>query len=1071
MNVVKRDGSLQQIDIKKIYKRLKFLADGYPTKDLYNILPRIDVNVDKIIEYIEISLCDNIKTSIIDNNCADYCSNLSYIDPKYGELAARIAISNHHKETRKNMFCDNYKDIKSIMRKEFIEFIDENKWNIQQIISYESDYKLTYFGFKTLKNSYLLQTERPQDLFMRVAICLHLDKDISLEKKLKLIEETYEQFRDLKYTHASPTLFNIGTNNQQLLSCFIVGSEDSSEGIMNTLSNLSEISRRAGGIGMHFPWRSSGSNIGKLGKSNGPIPFLQMYDKMLVAFNQGGKRKGSGAMYMNVEHPDISSFIRLRLPYIPEQEQAPDLFLGISIPDLFMVKCIRDDVWFMFDPKECPELYNTYGEEYEKYYNKYVEEKKYKKSIRARTLCEEIAKCQLECGLPYIFYRDMVNRKSNHQNIGMIKSSNLCVAPETMVLTDKGYVPIYTRRNLCTNIWNGKEFSEVIVRRTARNANLMKITFSDGTILYCSKNHKFYIDGDIVSVIDAKDLHYGMKLIPLEFPIIDNNMRISTVDNINNGKNGSNPPFQGSIQQKLIWFENYYNSNGIVSNDHILIRDNYDTLFNARLLLQSCGINIHMYNNNGWRLYLNSDNIRNIIRLKFGDTLIGDNTQQPTIILVEAVNRLDDTYCFTEPKEHKGVFNGLLTGQCSEIEQYSSNDEYACCTLASIALPRFVKDGEKGKYFDFADFGKTVSIATKNLDTIVDINAYPVAEAEISNLKHRPLGLGVQGLADVFTIMEISWDSKSAKKLNDMIFEHLYYYSVNTSCEISRNIYKNLRKRNNVSVPCDYRIKFYVENNKVKKMVEPILQTHENVPYDVGAYTSYEGSPISRGVFQHDMWDNESRLLNKKYPDLFPLDITETTLDWDTLRNKIKKFGVRNSLNVALMPTASTSQILGNNECFEPYTGNIYRRQTLAGQYFVYNKYLIETLINMGIYEEDTRKKILNNFGRVSQIDIPDRIKSIYKTAYEISPSILMQLSESRGKFVDQSQSMNLFINKEQKTIKNITAIMVESWRRRLKTGLYYLRSESSNLGMNYSSISAENTIVKEDDICVACSG
>ena len=318
---------------------------------------------------------------------------------------------------------------------------------------------------------------------------------------------------------------------------------------------------------------------------------------------------------------------------------------------------------------------------------------------------------------------------------------------------------------------------------------------------------------------------------------------------------------------------------------------------------------------------------------------------------------------------------------CTEIMEYTSEDEVAVCNLASIALPMFIKDGA----FDHEELFRVTKTVTKNLNRVIDRNYYPVIEAENSNLRHRPIGLGVQGLADAFIKLRLPFTSEEAKKLNQEIFETLYFAAVTASAEEAK--------------------------------------------ID-GPYKTYKGSPMSKGEFQHNMWGVKDDELSGRW-------------DWKALKAEVKKHGVRNSLLVAPMPTASTSQILGNNECFEPYTSNIYTRRVLSGEFIVVNKHLLEDLVNLGLWNEDMKQELMQANGSIQNIEgIPSDIKELYKTVWEMSMKDIIDMSRHRGYFIDQSQSLNLFM--EGATMAKLTSMHFYAWKSGLKTGMYYLRTKSA---------------------------
>jgi len=339
---------------------------------------------------------------------------------------------------------------------------------------------------------------------------------------------------------------------------------------------------------------------------------------------------------------------------------------------------------------------------------------------------------------------------------------------------------------------------------------------------------------------------------------------------------------------------------------------------------------------------------------------------------------------------------------CTEIMEYTSPDEVAVCNLASIALPMFIKNGE----FDHKELHRVTKRVTKNLNRVIDRNYYPVEEARNSNMRHRPIGLGVQGLADAFIMLRLPFTSDEAKQLNQDIFETLYHAAVTASMEQA---------------------------------------------IEEGAYSSYEGSPISQGQFQHNLWGVKDEELSGRW-------------DWDKLRKKIEKHGVRNSLLVAPMPTASTSQILGNNECFEPYTSNIYTRRVLSGEFIVVNKHLLEDLVKLGLWNENLKQDLMRANGSIQQIEnIPEDIKELYKTVWELSMKDIIDMSRQRGYFIDQSQSLNLFM--ENANYGKLTSMHFYAWKSGLKTGMYYLRTKAAVDAIKFT---LDNTKKKEVPVSVA---
>jgi len=749
MYVVKRDGRRESVKFDKITARTKKL--------LYGLNPIVDPTkvAMKVIE----GVYDGVTTSALDNLAAEVAASKTVEHPDYALLASRIAVSNLHKNTKKS-FTSSMQDLyeyidpktgenASLLADDVWNIISENSELLDSTIIYDRDFRYDYFGFKTLERSYLLKikgevAERPQHMLMRVAVGIHKE---DIEQAI----ETYHLMSEGWFTHATPTLFNSGTPKPQMSSCFLLTmKEDSISGIYETLQQCAKISQSAGGIGLSIhDVRAKGAYIkGTNGTSNGIVPMLRVFNDTARYVDQGGgKRKGSFAIYIEPWHADIHDFLDLKKNHGKEEQRARDLFYALWIPDLFMKRVKEDGDWTLMCPNECPGLSDTHGAAFEELYMRYEAEGRGRKTMRAQELWTKIMESQIETGTPYMLYKDAANSKSNQQNLGTIKSSNLC----------------------------------------------------------------------------------------------------------------------------------------------------------------------------------------------------------------------------------------------TEIMEYTAPDEVAVCNLASLALPKYVKDGE----FDHQRLFEVTYHATKNLNRIIDNNYYPIPEARRSNMRHRPIGLGVQGLADAFILMRYPFDSPEARKLNIEIFETIYY----AACTASKDLAK----------------------------VD-------------GAYETFAGSPISEGKFQFDLWNVE------------PTDRWE----WDILREEIKEHGIRNSLLVAPMPTASTAQILGNNECFEPYTSNIYTRRVLSGEFIVVNKHLLRDLVKLGLWNEDLKNKVIGANGSIQNIDeIPDNLKVLYKTAWELSQKALLDMSAERGPYICQSQSLNLFM--ENANFAKLTSMHFYAWESGLKTGMYYLRSKAATSAIQFT--------------------
>jgi ribonucleoside-diphosphate reductase alpha chain len=745
MYVVKRDGHREPVMFDKITERIKKLCYG-----LNELVDPVKVAM-RVIE----GLYDGVSTSELDNLAAETAASMTIAHPDYAQLAARVAISNLHSNTKKS-FSETMKDMyhyvnprngqdAPLIADDVFKVIQENAAFLDSHIIYTRDFNYDYFGFKTLERSYLLKingkiVERPQHMLMRVSVGIHLDD-------LKSVIETYDLMSKKFFTHATPTLFNAGTPKPQMSSCFLLAMQDDSiDGIYDTLKQTAKISQSAGGIGLSIHnVRATGSYIrGTNGTSNGIVPMLRVFNDTARYVDQGGgKRKGSFAIYIETWHADIFEFLDLKKNTGKEEMRARDLFFAMWTSDLFMKRVQEDSTWTLMCPNECPGLYDVYGDEFEAMYTDYEFRGKGRKTIRARELWEKILESQIETGTPYMLYKDAANRKSNHKNLGTIRSSNLC----------------------------------------------------------------------------------------------------------------------------------------------------------------------------------------------------------------------------------------------TEIMEFTSKDEIAVCNLASISLPMFIENGK----FDHEALYNVTKRVTRNLNKVIDRNYYPVQEAENSNMRHRPVGLGVQGLADAFIMLRMPFTSDEAKKLNQEIFETLYFAAVTASMEMAK---------------------------------------------EEGPYSTFEGSPMSKGEFQYNMWGMKDEELSGRW-------------DWASLRKEVVEHGVRNSLLVAPMPTASTSQILGNNEAFEPYTSNIYTRRVLSGEFIVVNKHLLEDLVKLGLWNEDLKQEIMRHNGSVQNINvIPQDLKDLYKTVWEMSMKDIIDMSRQRGYFIDQSQSLNLFM--QDANYSKLTSMHFYAWQSGLKTGMYYLRTKAA---------------------------
>jgi len=1049
--VQKRNGKLEQVSFDKVKSRIENLCDQEP--------PLFEVDSSKISIEVINRIYDGVTTTELDAQAARICANMVTKHPEYGTLASRLVVSNHQKNTcvrfligedehtRDRTFAetmdmlyltnDENGDHSPIINKTMRDFAMKNSKHIEKIIDYRRDYDIDFFGFKTLERAYLLKIgddimERPQHMWMRVAI-------VVTNYDLNYIPKTYNLLSNGMYTHATPTLFNSGTVTQQLSSCFLVAmSADSLDGIYETLWSTAKISKRAGGIGIHLGnLRSRGALIrGTNGRSLGIMPVLKLYNASAELINQGGKRKGSYAMYFEPWHPDIFSFIEAKRGQTGEESsRALDLFYALWIPDRFMhavvaaieyenkpetektEKLYSQAQWYLMDPDKCPGLQDVYGDDFEELYQSYVDKKMYKKQIYVMDLWKEIVTSQIESGVPYMLYKDACNKKSNQQNLGTIKSSNLCVSGDTRILTDNGYIEIKELMGTEQNVWNGFKFTTAKIRKTNQYQPLLRVTTKSGLYVDVSRNHKFCLEDN--KLVKAKELKVGDSLRKCEYPVIHttNDPRMANITTQNYVK-------------KLQYIRNVYTNNPM-KKCYEYNPKNIEDRREQLLILQTIGI--QPYNVESKIVILESQ--LNSIQLSVNATPSEQFASIPAfnsevVESIELLIGIHDTYCFAEQELSMGMFSGIYTHNCSEIIEFSDEKETAVCNLCSIAVNKYVDRlpfPNSDEDYILESFNHELLLEhmetyVRNMDNVIDANDYPTEEGKRSNMRHRPIGIGIQGLADTFFLLRVPFDSDIALKLDREIFETIYYGYLKFSCKLAQ---------------------------------------------ERGKYESFDlngGCPLSKGLLQFDLWENfDKSLLSGRY-------------DWDTLREDIKTHGVRNSLGLCCMPTASSSQILGNVECIEPIKSNVFKRRTLAGEFVVLNKYLVQDLIDAKLWSYEMKQRIIAADGSIQDYpvsvpmekrdpktarfpDIPKEMKNLYKTVWEMKQRVIIDHAgpKGRGPFIDQSQSMNLFFEKP--TAQVITRAHIYGWREGLKTGSYYIRTRAAASALKFTvSVNETNT-------------
>lgn len=808
--VVKRSNKKELFDVDKITQRLSKLMYG---------LDRGVLDASELAQSIFARTANNMTTSGIDELAIKHVVAKNSLHPHFNTLAARIMASNLHKNTPPT-FLEAMRILHNntipknnlrapVVAKELIEFAEKHEARIEREVArrHVRDYEMEFQSLSKLFDGYLSKAffgeemrvvERPQYLFMRVALGINLQSQ-DIDSALR----SYEVFSDFRYTHATPSLFTIGSPAPRPASCFLLTIGDSIDEQFWMNWKIAQISKNAGGVGMDVTRvRGQGSHIASTnGTSDGVLGILGVLNRTAKYVNQAGKRPGSFAAYLQPWHVDTLKFLAFKDPHgsLPEDDKCFYLFQALWVPDLFMKRVQNNQMWSFFCPhdveekvdletnKVTPSLCDAWGDEFDQLYEKYEKQGLARSSMPAHDLWNLIVSVQFATGLPYMLFKDACNRKSNHNHLGPIRSSNLC----------------------------------------------------------------------------------------------------------------------------------------------------------------------------------------------------------------------------------------------TEIVQYTSDKEIAVCNLASLSLPALVKPqpagftkfehayNSKTHFFDFEEMCETVRLMVENVNKVIDISTYPCEEARLSNTLHRPMGLGVQGLADAFVILKTHYGSEESMRLNRDIFETLYFASLDASCDLAKK---------------------------------------------QGTYDSYKGSCVSRGILQFDMWNVEP----------------SSRHDWPALRAKIAKYGLRNSLLVAPMPTASTSQLLGNNESFEPFHAVLYKHVVTKNEYVVLNRYFVREMLSLGLWTPSMADQVLTGRGSIQNIKgIPDDIKLRYRTAWEIGMKTMCDMAIQRGPFIDQSQSFNVFVTRQEAPSHNergeelghaeklafdneatkqakirLGRQQLYAWRGGLKTGSYYMKTRPSASAM-----------------------
>lgn len=762
MHVIKRDGSREEVKIEKILHAVNRACRGIPNVEALDIAKRTISG-----------LHDGSTTEELDNLSIATAVMLMGEEPNYSKVAARMLSESVRKEVGRDMAFRDYLRRAAehgALSDRVLGLAMEDVQTIEYAIRHERDDLFEYFGLKTLVDRYLLRhpetrkvIERPQWMLMRVALGLsdHVGEAI----------EFYDIISQFLYMPSTPTLFNSGTRHPQMSSCYLLTvAQDSLQGIYKTITDCAHLSKWSGGLGVDWtPVRASGALIkGTNGLSNGIIPFLKVFDSSVHAVNQGGKRKGAAAIYLEPWHADIEAFLELRNNTGAEERRTHNLNLALWIPDLFMRRVESDSDWSLFSPESTPLLLKTFGTEFDKAYEAYEQEGKALKKVSARQLYSRMMQTLAETGNGWICFKDKANLRSSQTALpgAVVRSSNLC----------------------------------------------------------------------------------------------------------------------------------------------------------------------------------------------------------------------------------------------TEILEVTSSEETAVCNLGSINLSAYVNQGR----FDFERLSEVVEKAVTFLDRVVDINFYPTNEAGSSNKKWRPVGLGIMGLQDCFFKMGYVFDSPEAKKLSDQISETIYYHALKTSSKIAKQ---------------------------------------------KGAFPAFKDSRYASGQLQ-------VQLAEENQPSM-----PELHFDWKALARDIQKDGLRNSLLIAIAPTATIASIVGSYESIEPQISNFFKRETLSGEFLNINRYLIEDLKKMNLWTPLMRAKIIESEGSVQGIEsIPLEIRAKYKTVWEVSQKTLIDMAASRSAFIDQSQSLNLFL--EDPSIGKMSSMYMYAWKQGIKT-TYYLRSRAKTK-IKKTTVEEPKAVTAEE--AVACS-
>jgi ribonucleoside-diphosphate reductase alpha subunit len=1115
MHVTKRDGQVEIVSFDKILRRIKTIGQEAGIKINYTQLAM------KVID----QLYDNISTTKIDELTAEQCASMSSIHYDYGTLASHITVSNHHKNTDPNFltvvrelfgYHDKHGKHSPLVSQQLFDTVNDNYLKIMEKLDFNRDYVFDYFGFKTLEKTYLMRingkvVERPQHMWMRVSLGIH---GADVESALR----TYDLMSQKYFTHATPTLFNAGTPRPQLSSCFLLKMEnDSIDGIYNTLKDCALISKWAGGIGLHIHnIRATDSQIrGTNGTSNGIVPMLRVFnntakyvdqclDPNTVVYTKRGPVRikhivvgddviaDDGQMYpirkvldypeyrgdfhkIEIKHTQYPLLVTDMHPlWVVRNERfvqtrfnniLGELSKGLVAPEFIEAKLVRVNDFVGFPIPKWERDCAHFTEDDCRMYGILVGgDCEFFKSAVCRMPMSKETFAFVDAYLSKLGIRAICTDRTTYVSVvftrtNMFKFTQEMVRDENgdkMVVPNMLHLPknktIALVRGIletCANVADNRVKLEntsfnliesvrymllrlgvmttgYIKNRCARtNKKRMIILSIPKKPIVCdmflnmkpSKRFKYFeYEGYLFSIVKSnkKIEDYSGRVMDIEVDHEDHHNFFTHNGLVKNGggkRNGSFAiylePWHADIEKFLEMRKNH-------GDEELKARDLFYALWIPDLFMN------RVKNNEQWTLMCPDEcpGLSDVYGEEFealyakyeaeGRGRCKVSARELWFKVLDAQMETGTPYlCYKDTANNKSNQKnvGIIKSSnlCSEIMEVSTSEETAVCNLASIGLPTFVeKDSCGNASFNYDKLREVAGVITENLNKVIDINFYPTEKTRVSNMRHRPIGIGVQGLADVFMLLDIPFHSDEAKEVNKLIFETIYYGALDKSADLA--------------------------------------DLH-------GPYETFAGSPASQGILQFDMWNV----------------VPSSKWDWVNLKAKIMVCGLRNSLLLAPMPTASTSQILGFNECFEPFTSNIYSRRTMAGEFVLTNKYLMRELIDMGLWNTDLKNNIIANQGSVQHIaNISDHLKQKYKTVWEIPMRHVIDMAADRGAFICQSQSLNLW--QEDPNYNSLTSMHFYAWSKGLKTGIYYLRRRAKHRAQQFT------IEPKKSDECEMCS-